>query len=178
MSIGQCDTTGPGPPQEVPVPSTDAKPLQRVAQVRRLQGVSRRTIARRMNVEIEQVRQQEQATTDLTLSMLYAWQKALDVPVGELLVEAGDALASPILERSQLVRFMKTVLAIRQQARQESIRRMAETMAGQLVEDHARIGQDRPLAQRRQTPSSRRTGNRRPAAVSRRSVRRFRRRLV
>ena len=152
MSIGQCDTTGAGPPQEVPVPSTDAKPLQRVAQVRRLQGVSRRTIARRMNVEIEQVRQQEQATTDLTLSMLYAWQKALDVPVGELLVEAGDALASPILERSQLVRFMKTVLAIRQQARQESIRRMAETMAGQLVEimpELAKIGPWHSVGKRR-----------------------------
>ena len=105
-----------------------------------------------MDVEIEQVRQQEQATTDLTLSMLYAWQKALDVPVSELLVEAGDTLASPILERSQLVRFMKTVLAIRQQAKQESIRRMAETMAGQLVEimpELAKIGPWHSVGKRR-----------------------------
>jgi hypothetical protein len=56
------------------------------------------------------------------------------VPVAEVLVEAGDGLASPVLERSQLVRLMKTVLAIREQARQESIRRMAETAIGQLTE--------------------------------------------
>ncbi len=80
------------------------------------------------------MRQQERETADLPLSVLYAWQKALDVPVAELLVEAGDSLVSPVLERSQLVRLMKTVLAVREQARQESIRRMAQTMCDQLVE--------------------------------------------
>jgi transcriptional regulator with XRE-family HTH domain len=152
MSIGNCGTTGAGPPQDVPVPSSDTQPLQRLAHVRRLQGVSRRTVARRMNVEIEQVRCQEQATTDLPLSALYAWQKALDVPVSELLVESGDALASPILERSQLVRLMKTVLAIRRQAKQESIRRMADTMAGQLIEimpELANIGPWHSVGKRR-----------------------------
>jgi transcriptional regulator with XRE-family HTH domain len=152
MSIGNCGATGTGPPQDVPVPAADAQRLQRLAQVRRLQGISRRTVARRLNVEIEQVRQQEQATADLPLSTLYAWQKALEVPVSELLVETGDALASPILERSQLVRLMKTVLAIRQQAKQESIRRMAETMAGQLVEimpELANIGPWHSVGKRR-----------------------------
>ncbi len=135
MSIGHCDTlVVTGPPPNVPVASPDIQPLQRLAEVRRLQGISRRTVARRLNVEIQQVRQQEQGTADLRLSTLYAWQKILDVPVGELLVESEDSLASPILKRSQLVRFMKTVLAIRQQAKQESIRRLAETMAGQLIE--------------------------------------------
>jgi transcriptional regulator with XRE-family HTH domain len=134
MSIGPCSTTGTGPTQEVSFPAADGTPLQRLAQVRRQQGISRRTIARRLNVEVEQVRREEQATADLTLSALYAWQKALDVPVAELLVESDETLASPILKRSQLVRFMKTVLAVRRQAKQESIRRMAETMACQLIE--------------------------------------------
>jgi transcriptional regulator with XRE-family HTH domain len=134
MSIGQLGATGAGPPQNVPVPAAEVHTLQRLEQVRRQQGISRRTIARRMNVEIEQVRRQEQESANLTLTELYAWQKALDVPVGELLVEAGDSLATPVLTRSQLVRLMKTVLAVRDQAKQESIRRMAETMAGQLVE--------------------------------------------
>ena len=87
-----------------------------------------------MNLGIEQVRQYECETADLPLSVLYAWQKALDVPVAELLVEASDSLATPVLQRSQLVRLMKTILAVRAQAKQESIRRMAETMANQLVE--------------------------------------------
>ena len=134
MSIGNCVTTGAGPPQEVPLPAAEGQPLQRLASVRRLQGLSRRTVARRMNLEIEQVRRQECETSDLPLSVLYAWQRVLEVPVAELLVEASDALASTVLKRSQLVRLMKTVLAIQGQTRQESIRRMAETMIGQLTE--------------------------------------------
>ncbi len=91
-------------------------------------------MARRLNIDVEEVQQQECATTDLPLSVLYAWQKVLEVPVAELLVEGDEGLSSPILERSQLVRLMKTVLAISEQARQESIRRMAQTMAAQLTE--------------------------------------------
>jgi transcriptional regulator with XRE-family HTH domain len=135
MSIVQYGATnGEGSP-EVSVPAADdRRPLQRLAMVRRLQGLSRRTVARRMNLEVDEVRKQERQTADLPLSALYAWQKALDVPIGELLVEAGDSLVSPVLERSRLVRLMKTVLAVQQQAKQESIRRMAQTMAGQLVD--------------------------------------------
>jgi transcriptional regulator with XRE-family HTH domain len=133
MSIGPCNATSAGP-HNVPVPSCEVEPLQRLAEVRERQGVSCRTMARRLNLPVEEIRQQERTTTDLSLSSLYAWQKALGVPVTELLVESGDNLASAVLERSQLVRLMKSVLAICQQAKQESIRRMAETMAGQLIE--------------------------------------------
>ena len=87
-----------------------------------------------MNIEVEEVRQQERQTTDLPLSALCAWQKALEVPMAELLTEANDSLVSPVLERSQLVRLMKTVLAVREQTRQESIRRMVQTMYEQLIE--------------------------------------------
>jgi transcriptional regulator with XRE-family HTH domain len=134
MSIGNFDTASVGLPQDVPVPPTGAPPLQRLAAVRRQQGLSRRTVARRLNLDVERVRQQESESADLPLSALYAWQKALEVPVTELLVEASDSLASPVLERSRLVRLMKTVLAIQEQAKQESIRRMAQTMIDQLVE--------------------------------------------
>ena len=143
MSIAQCDAANSETPNEAPVPATGEepsaaasgqRPLQRLAMVRRLQGISRRTVARMLNVDPDQVREQERETADLPLSALYAWQKILDVPVAELLVEAGDSLVSPILERSQLVRLMKTVLAVRDQAKQEAIRRMAQTMYDQLIE--------------------------------------------
>ncbi len=134
MSIAHCATTNSGTAPEVTAPKTNDRPLQRLAMARQQQGISRRTVARKLNVDVKQVRQQEGETADLPLSTLYAWQKALDVPVAELLIEAGDTLVSPVLERSQLVRLMKTVLAIRQQARQESIGRMAQTMSDQLVE--------------------------------------------
>jgi transcriptional regulator with XRE-family HTH domain len=134
MSLGHCGITGLGLPVDVPLPAVESRPMQRLAAVRRQQGVSRRTLARRLNVDVDQVRQQESESADLPLSVLYAWQKVLDVPVAELLVESGDTLTGPILERSQLLRLMKTVLAISEQARQESVRRMAQTMANQLIE--------------------------------------------
>jgi transcriptional regulator with XRE-family HTH domain len=134
MSIEHCDATGVGAMQGVAVPATVGQPLQRLAAVRRQQGFSRHTVAHRLNIEIEQVRQQESESCDLPLSVVYAWQKVLEVPVADLLVEAGDALSSPVLERSQLVRLMKTALAISEQTKQESVRRMVQTMVGQLVE--------------------------------------------
>ena len=90
------------------MPAVVERPLQRLAVVRQLQGISRRTVARRLNIDVEQVRQLEHETVDIPLSALYAWQKALEVPLAELLFESGDSLASPVLERSQLVRLMKT----------------------------------------------------------------------
>lgn len=134
MSIAQYGMTNSEASRGLPIPAAAERPLQRLADVRRQQGISRRTVARRMNVEVEQVRRQELEAADLPLSALYAWQKALDVPIAELLVEAGDCLVPSILQRSQLVRLMKTVLAIYEQAKQESIRRMAQTMRDQLVE--------------------------------------------
>lgn len=134
MSIAHYDTTSAETSHKVAVLAAGQRPLQRLAMVRRQQGLSRRTVAQRMNVEIDLVRQQERETADLPLSVLCAWQKALDVPVAELLVETGDSLVSPVLERSRLVRLMKTVLAIRQQAKQVSIRRMSQTLCDQLVE--------------------------------------------
>ena len=134
MSIAPYDTTNSEVPQPLSVPAAEERPLQRLAMVRRLQGLSRRTVARRMNIEVEVVREQERQTTDLPLSVMYAWQKALDIPMAELLTEVSDSLVTPVLERSQLVRLMKTVLAVRDQTRQESIRRMSQTMYEQLIE--------------------------------------------
>jgi transcriptional regulator with XRE-family HTH domain len=134
MSIEHCDVTGVGAVQDVVVPAAGGQPLQRLAAVRRQQGLTRRTVARRLNIEINQVRQEESESSDLSLSTVYAWQRALKVPVAELLVEAGDGLSASVLERSQLVRLMKTALAISERTKQESVRRMVQTIVGQLVE--------------------------------------------
>lgn len=152
MSIAQYGASSSEAPQSLPVPGAEQQPLQRLAIVRRRQGLSRRTVARRMNIEVEEVRQQERQVTDLPLSALCAWQKALEVPMSELLVEADDSLVSPVLERSQLVRLMKTVLAVREQTRQESIRRMVQTMYEQLTEimpELANIGPWHAVGKRR-----------------------------
>jgi len=85
-------------------------------------------------MEVSQVKAQERESSDLLLSRLYQWQQLLEVPITELLVEAGDPLSEPVLKRAQLVRVMKTVLAILETSEQESIQRMAQTLVEQLTE--------------------------------------------
>ncbi|MEE8451124.1 MAG: helix-turn-helix transcriptional regulator [Thermoguttaceae bacterium] len=114
-------------------PATPAA-LHRLAAVRRQQGISRRTVARRLGMEVSQVKAQERDTSDLLLSRLYQWQQLLEVPITELLVEASDPLSEPVLKRAQLVRVMKTVLAILETSDQEPIQRMAQTLVEQLTE--------------------------------------------
>ncbi len=135
MSFADMSITAIGMERPAPIPVTSARrPLQRLADVRRTQGISRRTVARKLRVDVHRVKQMEQADSDLALSTLYAWQEVLDVPIAELLVEADEPLSTPVLKRAQLVRLMKTVMAIKERSQQVGIRRMAEVLAGQLVE--------------------------------------------
>jgi len=131
MSIVDC-SAGSSASGEVSVPANH-RALHRIGAVRRLQGISRRTLARRLNVDVAGIRRQEEETNDLPLSVLYEWQKVLDVPVAELLVESEDALSQPLMQRAQLVRLMKTALAILEQANSKITRTMAQSMVDELV---------------------------------------------
>ena len=131
-SVVHITTTGAGIAHDVPLPAV-GHPLHRLAAVRQQQGISRRTVARRLNIDLSAVRAQEEETSDISLSQLYEWQKVLEVPLSELLFEADDSLSAPVLLRAQLVRLMKSVMAIQENAKQESIRRMGQTLIDQLV---------------------------------------------
>ena len=133
MSVISCSISGAGSPDGLKCSGVDRR-LHRLETVRKLQGVSRRTVARHLNVEVSMIRSQERETTDLSLSTLYEWQRVLEVPVAELLVETEDPLSAPVMKRAQLVRVMKTALAILESSEEEPIRRMAQTMIGQLTE--------------------------------------------
>jgi len=117
-----------------PVCVRRARRLHRIAEVRRQQGMTLRTVGRHMGTEVRQLKLQEEETADLTLSELYRWQEALGVPVADLLVESGGTLSSPVQDRARLVKVMKTVAAIMEHADSVSIRRLAETLEEQLVE--------------------------------------------
>ena len=95
---------------------------------------SLRSAARQLGTDIRSVRAQEQATADLKISELHKWQQALDVPVAELLVESEEALSGPVLERSRMVRLMKTTAALLERAPTLAVSRMAQMMAEQLIE--------------------------------------------
>ena len=86
MSIIDVHMMGFGNPQNMTLPpaQVERQPMQRLAEVRKRQGISRRTVARKMNTDLATVRAQEEESADLSLSQLYAWRKILDVPISEL----------------------------------------------------------------------------------------------
>lgn len=110
------------------------QPLHRIQEVRRRQGMSLRTAARQLGTDIRTIRMQEQPTTDLKLSELYKWQRALDVPVAELLVDTNEPLSRPVRERGALLKIMKTARSLLESARDEATRRMASNLIEQLLE--------------------------------------------
>lgn len=135
MSIVEYPFSGTSVVPEAAVGAESARPrLHRVAEVRRQQGISRRTLARRLNTDVAKVKQQEDETSDMTLSVLYEWQRALEVPVSELLVDADEPLSGPVMKRAKMVRIMKTAAAILERSQQPGIRRMAQMLVEQLIE--------------------------------------------
>lgn len=85
-------------------------------------------------MSMQRAREQEQAECDLSLSDLYRWQRALDVPVVDLLVDLDAPLSAPVLQRAQLLKLMKTALAIKEAAEDDSVALMADMLASQLIE--------------------------------------------
>lgn len=111
------------------------KRLHRIREVRDEQGVSIRSAARRMGVEMRQVRNEEESSVDLKLTDIYRWQEALEVPISDLLVESDAALSRPVLERARLVRLMKTAAALDERAGNNmAIKRLAKMLVEQLCE--------------------------------------------
>lgn len=135
MSVADNWDTMQSSGSESPMPSTTSRrPWHRIAEVRRQQGVSVRSITRKMNLTAEEIRQQEDPTCDLTLSQLCAWQKALDVPLAHLLIDMDAPLSGPVLTRARMLRIMKTAQAIRENAKDTGTQRMALMLIEQLLE--------------------------------------------
>src|SRR3954453_3237862 len=117
-----------------PVIGQPAKGLQKLNAARRRQGLSIRCVAQRLGRTVGEVRAQEDENADLLVSELYRWQAALEVPVEELLQEPDDCLSSMVSMRAQLLKVMKTAMAMRRQARSEAERHLARQLTDQLLE--------------------------------------------
>jgi hypothetical protein len=83
---------------------------------------------------MDQVRRQEDPACDMPLTELYNWQRALEVPVVDLLVDSDAPLSETVLSRARLVRVMKTVRAIQDSNSTTGMHRMATMMEQQLIE--------------------------------------------
>ena len=108
--------------------------LHRIRSIRLRQGVSLRSAARQMGTDIRSLRLQEQESTDLRISDLHKWQKALDVPLSELMEDTDEPLSRPVMERARLIRLMKTARAIQERSPSEGVERMAKMLVEQLIE--------------------------------------------
>ncbi len=108
--------------------------LHRIKTVRKQQSVSLRSAARRLGKDMATVRTQDQESSDLSLSELYDWQEALEVPLTDLLVDPGTPLSSPVMERARMLRLMKTAKAIQDRATETPVQRMAQMLVEQLTE--------------------------------------------
>jgi transcriptional regulator with XRE-family HTH domain len=136
MSIAEWDQESTSEPDSRANGSApdDQRTLHRLSTVRRQQGISLRNVARRLNVEMSVVRQQEEETADLPLSILYEWQKVLEVPIAEILVDCNTPLSPPVMERARMVKVMKTVAAIAEKANTPSLKRLLQMLCDQLLE--------------------------------------------
>lgn len=108
--------------------------LQKLHAARRRQGLSVRCVAQRLGRTVSEVRAQEDEHADLLISDLYRWQQALEVPLEELLAEPADSLSPRVRMRAQLLKIMKTAMAMRRQARSEAERRLSRLLVEQLLE--------------------------------------------
>ena len=108
--------------------------LHRIREVRRRQGVSLRAAAKRIGCELGRLREQECGDADISLSELYGWQRALGVPIQELLVDCGERFSVPVLELSRMVRLAKTIATIRERCQSKSDARLAKMLTEQLSE--------------------------------------------
>ncbi|NBW85338.1 MAG: XRE family transcriptional regulator [Planctomycetia bacterium] len=108
--------------------------FHRIADVRQQQGVTLRNVARRLGMPLQIVRRQEESDCDLRLSDLHRWQQVLDVPIAELLEEGDEGLSGPVLQRSRMVKLMKTAAAIRERTEGQPLGRMVTMLIEQILE--------------------------------------------
>lgn len=125
-----CNTSADGQNEFADIP----RPLHRIGAVRRQQGISLRNLSRKSTESLDELEREELAGTDLMLSRLHWWQGMLNVPISDLLIEPNAGLSPRILERAQLVCLMKTVAAIKEAVKDQSVQHLAATLENQLLE--------------------------------------------
>lgn len=126
-------TSGPAEESNTSAVSTPAPLHNRVAQVREQQGISQRTMARRLRIDLKSYQALERPEADLRLSQLVALQAALDVPMVDLL-EDSESLSRPVAERAKMIKVMKTAAALRETPSNVRIERMVQMLCGQLID--------------------------------------------
>jgi transcriptional regulator with XRE-family HTH domain len=107
--------------------------LHRISEVRQQQGASLRSLSRRLDMTVQEIRQQEDPQADLRISDLIKWQQVLEVPLADLLIDTDGPLSEPVCQRAGMLRIMKTAKAIQETAHDRSVQRLANMLVEQLI---------------------------------------------
>ena len=129
----RVDTGGVGATGGILPVQCNSRPLHRVSEVRRQQGISLRSVARKLGSTVQEVRQEEDASNDMTISELRRWQQVLDVPLVDLLEDYDAPLSNPVRKRAELLRIMKTAKAIQETHHVTSVKRLVAMLVDQLT---------------------------------------------
>jgi len=133
-NVALPSTNGVAVPEPVEKMASAPRELHRISEVRVQQGTSLRSVSRKMDLSVQEIREQENCTADLRITELLKWQEVLEVPLADLLIDLEGPLSEPVCERARMLRIMKTAKAIKEGAHNRSIVRLANMLIGQLVE--------------------------------------------
>lgn len=97
------------------------------------QGMSLAYCARKMGISVEEALRQMDPDYNLTLSQMFAWSEALDVPLPELL-PFDSRTSDPIRNRGLLLRIVKTARTIQNLSHNTPVQYAAQTLVDQLIE--------------------------------------------
>lgn len=108
--------------------------LHNLKAIRLREEVSLRSIARRMGITQTLASDQEEGRCELSLSDLYRWQRALKVPISELIATPKEALTEEIRRRACLVRLAKSANSLVKKCSNPADQRLAKQFVHQLEE--------------------------------------------
>ncbi|MBX3422294.1 MAG: helix-turn-helix transcriptional regulator [Pirellulaceae bacterium] len=114
-------------------PDTAPRKLNRLAEVRTSQGLSEKSMCKRLGIDLAELRRMEDPMCDLSLSQMRKFQVALDVPLVDLLEDSGG-LSRPVYERAQLVKVMKTAASIAECNLTPRVERLTQMLREQLIQ--------------------------------------------
>ncbi len=126
----------PIPRNTTPASSTPqpAPKYHRIQEVCNQQGATVRSLTRKMDISANEIREQGNPQSDLRISDLLKWQKVLEVPLADLLVDNEGPLSEPVSRRAGMLRVMKTAKAILESAHDRSVKRLASMLVSQLID--------------------------------------------
>lgn len=103
-----------------------------LGEARTAQGVSLESISRFLGMTPRQIKALEDSSYDPRVSEIHKWQKALDIPISELISECECELSGPILSRAKMVRLMKTAISLREAEKMKST--LSQLLIDQILE--------------------------------------------